>query len=223
MPTHTDIQLVVMSGQSALERWYPTCRPAHISPYKRALHDFAASRIGIDKPIRLLEFGVHEGRSLRYFCNIFPHPESQFFGFDSFLGLPSSWGGLEQGHFSTGGQIPDIGDPRASCVSGWFQNSVREFLPALVFETPRMPTLVHFDADLWSSTLFLLTSLWWFLPEYWFIFDEFNGDEMAAMWEFVRSFPVEVEFFSEVRGTGGKPAQVFGRLQATQMVLDGIG
>jgi hypothetical protein len=223
MPTHPDIHLIVMTGQSALEQWYSTRRPAHTSPHMKGLHDFAASYIGIDKPIRVLEFGVYEGVSLRYFCEIFPHAEAQFFGFDSFLGLPDSWFNLKPGHFATGGRAPDIGDPRASCIAGWFQNIMREFLPTLTFETPRMPTLVHFDADLWSSTLFLLTSLWWFLPEYWFIFDEFNGHEMAAMWEFVRTFPVEVEFLSEVRVPDGEPAQVFGRLRATRMVVDGIG
>jgi hypothetical protein len=37
------------------------------------------------------------------------------------------------------------------------------------------PLPEHFDADLYSSTLFLLSSLWLHLPEYFFIFDEFIG------------------------------------------------
>jgi O-methyltransferase len=153
---------------------------------------------------------------------MFRNPSSRFIGFDSFIGLPQNWGSNPAGTFSIGGELPTMGDTRISLVKGWFQNSTRDFFPALKYDT-RKPTLVHFDADLYSSTLFLLTGLWWHLQEYYFIFDEFIGEELAAMMNFVYSYPVHVEFYTQTNNVNGDPIQVFGRLRSTLMVVDGIG
>jgi hypothetical protein len=195
-----------MTAESAFERWYLPQEPS-TAAHKTALHDEVVDAIGRDAPVRYLEFGVHEGWSISRFASLFTNPAATFTGFDSFVGLPENWGHLE--------------DERVSFDKGWFQNSTPPVFPGLMYDTAR-PTLVHFDADLYSSTLFLLTSLWWYLPEYFFIFDEFMGHELAATRQFVLAYPVEIRFLRQVKSSLDVPAQVFGYMRRTRMVVDGV-
>lgn len=88
--------------------------------------------IAMSAPITYLEFGVHRGASMCRWLALNRHPDSRFVGFDSFKGLPERWelGGasLDAGHFSTGGQLPDVNDPRVSFVKGWFHETLPRFL-----------------------------------------------------------------------------------------------
>jgi hypothetical protein len=184
----------------------------------KGLYPFAAKTIGADAPLTYLEFGVFRGKSIRGMAEYFTSPEARFIGFDSFMGLPEDWAGREAGHFSTEGAPPKIADKRVSFVKGYFQNSFSDFIAGFKY---RAPVLVHFDADLYSSTLFLLTSLWHHIPEYYFIFDEFPSDEAIAMYDFTQAFPVEYEFFACTTGGKGRdtPQQLFGRMKRTALVL----
>jgi hypothetical protein len=220
--THSEAGLLSLTSERAYEAWYTPRQPPHASASKLALHDFAAQHIGLDADLRYLEFGVHSGFTIRRFASIFTNPAARFFGFDSFVGLPEGWGNMSAGHFSTDGQLPPMPDPRVALVKGWFQNSTREFLPGLKYG-PSKVTLVHFDADLYSSTLFLLSSLWWHIPEYFFIMDEFIGHELAALRNFVSAFPVDIEFYTRTDSPTGHPVQIFGKLRATHMFVDGVG
>jgi hypothetical protein len=222
LATHSEAGLISLTSQRAHEAWYLPRRPAHASAHKLALHDFAANHVGVDSNLRYLEFGVHDGGSIRRFSSIFVNPDARFVGFDSFEGLPEAWGTMSAGHFSTGGQIPNIPDPRVEFIKGWFQDTTRTFLPALKHD-PKEVTLVHFDADLYSSTLFLLSALWWHIPEYFFIMDEFSGQEMAAVRNFVSAYPVDIEFYTRVDSASGHPTQIFGKLRKTPMFVDGAG
>jgi hypothetical protein len=189
----------------ALEKLYPT-EIAHVAD-RDALCDLARARIG-DEAITYLEFGVKGGRSLARIAERFTHPDARFIGFDSFEGLPEAWWNQEAGKFSTGGKAPNMRDPRASFVTGWFQNA----LPPFFAHHPLgEPLLVHYDADLYGSTLFVLAQLWQRTREYWFIFDEFMNDEAIALYDFARAFPVEIEFFAQTDTTIFK--QVFGRMR----------
>lgn len=108
-------------------------------------------------PIDYLEFGVFEGASLGRWCELNKHPESRFFGFDSFQGLPETWmRGWEKGTFNTNGKTPDIHDSRVQFVKGWFQDSLPPFLASYA---PKNRQVVHSDSDLYSSTLYCLTTL----------------------------------------------------------------
>ena len=175
------------------------------------LYPFVANTIGPAAPLTYLEFGVFRGKSLSRMAELFTSPDARFVGFDSFQGLPESWVDMEAGTFSTNGKPPSIDDDRVSFVTGYFQDVFGDFIAGFEYKPP---VLVHFDADLYSSTLFLLASLWHHLPEYYFIFDEFPIDEIIAMNDFVSAFPVEYEFLAcTIREKALLPAQLFGRIK----------
>ncbi len=112
---------------------------------------------GSNKAIDYLEFGVYEGASVRQWCALNQNAASRFFGFDSFEGLPEDWhSGKRKGAFTTGGKRPEIADPRLRFVSGWFQQSLRSFIASY---RPQSPLVIHVDCDLYSSTLYCLTTL----------------------------------------------------------------
>ena len=108
-------------------------------------------------PMDYLEFGVAAGDSLKSWCGIHSNPKSHFFGFDSFRGLPADWKkGRPKGCFSTDGKPPEIDDPRIAFVPGLFQQSLPEFLAGFQHSSR---IVIHNDSDLYSSTLFCLTTL----------------------------------------------------------------
>jgi O-methyltransferase len=110
-----------------------------------------------DKAFDYLEFGVFEGASIAQWCALNQNAGSRFFGFDSFEGLPEDWhSGKRRGAFSTGGKVPEIADPRVSFVAGWFQESLRGFVASY---RPQSQLVIHVDCDLYSSTLYCLTTL----------------------------------------------------------------
>ena len=59
---------------------------------REELWSFAGSRLNADNSKLLyLEFGVHEGYSIKYFSEMMENPNSKLVGFDSFEGLPETW------------------------------------------------------------------------------------------------------------------------------------
>lgn len=153
------------------------------------------------KPITYLEFGVYRGDSLRMWLAGIPDPDSRFVGFDTFTGLPERWRPTElAGHFNANGAIPDIKDSRCSFEVGLFQDT----LPAFVTRARLSGRLVvNLDADMFTSTLFVLTTLAPYLKSRDLIFfDEFSCplDEFRAFEEFVQSFRVKYEAIAAVHG-----------------------
>ncbi len=140
------------------------------------------------QPLDYLEFGVFEGKSLAYWCGLNSNPQSRFFGFDSFQGLPESWNGAPIGTYSAHGQIPAIEDARVKFVIGWFQDSLPAFLASY---RPKNRLIIHNDSDLYTSTLFTLTALNSFItPGTIIIFDEFYDslNEYRALYEYAASY-----------------------------------
>ena len=54
--------------------------------------------------------------------------------------------------------------------------------------------IVHYDPDLYSSTLFALTLIDSFNKDYIAIFDEFAPDECRALYDYIMTYGATVEF-----------------------------
>jgi hypothetical protein len=166
--------------------------PCERLPDRDDLYRLLIEREGLDGPIDYLEFGVFQGQTIRWWTEQNRHPESRFIGFDSFEGLPEPWVGvgLPKGTFSVAGQVPTIADPRCSFVKGLFQETLPSWLIGREF--PRRIVL-HIDADLYSSTLLVLTQM---LPRLKrddiVIFDEFGTylHEFRALVDATTAYPM---------------------------------
>jgi Macrocin-O-methyltransferase (TylF) len=131
-----------------------------------------------------LEFGVHEGESLRTWSRLLPHPKTRLHGFDSFEGLLETWSYAEPaGHFSTNGIIPAFDDPRIEIFKGWFDETLQHYsLPA------HERLVVNIDSDLYSSAAVVLDRLTdAIVPGTVLYFDEFHdrSHELRACSDFV--------------------------------------
>ncbi len=122
------------------------------------IYHYLASDLTENSKIDFLEFGVAEGNSLRKFCKFNTNPESRFFGFDTFEGLPedwdSGWGTIRKGSYTTNGIIPEFPDSRVSIIKGYYQDVLDDFLNSY---TPSGKMIIHLDCDLYSSALYVLT------------------------------------------------------------------
>lgn len=127
-----------------------------------------------------IEFGVGKGESTRILAQRAPT-----IGFDSFAGLPEDWrDGYPRGMFAH--NPPTI--PNVRLVIGWYETT----LPGFTF--PDNIGLVHFDADLYSSTHTALKYIGPHLkPGCFLVFDEFfnypgcEHHEQKAWQEFVNA------------------------------------
>jgi hypothetical protein len=133
-----------------------------------------------------LEFGVYYGVSMRLWSGLLKNPQSSLHGFDSFEGLPEDWDARRpKGEFDVGGRIPEFDDARVVLHKGWFE----ETLPS--FALPERDRLVlNMDADLYSSTRFVLDTLRGEIRAGTIIvFDEFcdRMHELKAFDEFLRA------------------------------------
>jgi len=157
-----------------------------------------------DSPISVLEFGVFKGNSIEDLSKLNSHKESKFFGFDSFIGLPedgpllgffdgNSCGPMTKGVFNLDGIEPILGDERISLVKGWFQNTLPKFLSENKFTGKNL--VVHYDADIYTSTLFVMIELDKLKQPYLAIFDEFTGYEARALYDYCKMMSASVEFF----------------------------
>ena len=155
-----------------------------------------------------LEFGVWEGSSMRSWSRLLQNPLASLHGFDSFEGLPEAWDARRpRGTFSRDGALPTFEDPRVILHKGWFDDT----LPA--FALPEHERLVlNLDADLYSSTIFVLRTLAHaFRPGTLLIFDEFCDrlHEMKAFDEFLEATRMRFQFLA---GTENLEQVVFERL-----------
>lgn len=130
----------------------------------------------------VLEFGVASGSTIRHLAELLP--SRTLYGFDSFDGLPETWGDCPAGHFAC--PVPDV-PSNVAIVAGLFAQT----LPPFLAQHEGRAALVHIDCDLYSSTRTVLELLSprivsgtvIVLDEYWIIqeherraFDEFIVD-----------------------------------------------
>jgi hypothetical protein len=179
-------QLERLQRYAILAQAFPELERARRFPTREALWEdlFAGLR---DRPVCVLEFGVWQGYSLAFLARLNDRPESVLIGFDSFEGLPEDWHPTRpKGHFSTAGQLPQSDDRRVRFVKGLFQDALPRFRDEnadLVrsIRSAERELVVHFDADLFSSTLYVLAFLDSLSDRYHFIFDDFIVDEIRAL------------------------------------------
>jgi len=163
------------------------------------LYKYVASQA--EEPLTYLEFGVFKGASMRVWSSELKHEETKLYGFDSFEGLPETWrSAADLDTFNVKGATPDIEDSRLEFVKGWFDQSLPEFL-----KSNQLPgnLVVHFDADLYSSTKVIMENLEeYFIPGTLFIFDElFDRDhELKALEELLEAGKVKIECIGATKG-----------------------
>jgi hypothetical protein len=132
-----------------------------------------------NRPVLYLEFGVYQGRSIRYWSDLLKHRDSELHGFDSFEGLPETFderAGIDRNVHDVGGQLPKVDDERVVFHKGWFNDTLPEFrIP------PHSQLVINLDADLYSSTVTVLRILDpWIVPGTIIYFDDFAHMEHEA-------------------------------------------
>lgn len=148
--------------------------------------------------IDYFEFGVATGLSFRWWVDAIKNEDSRFYGFDTFTGLPEAWGPFKKGDMSNGEKPPEIDDQRHSFYQGVFQQTLGDFLASYHSDRKKV---VHLDADLYSATLFVLTSMSPFLKKGdILLFDEFNVPmhEYKAFMEWVESYYINYTVLGQV-------------------------
>ncbi len=176
------------------------------------LYDYLNEKIVGDEPVSYLEFGVSKGESLKYWTDINKNPDSRFWGFDTFFGLPEKWevftGTVEKNAFSMNGNPPDITDARNSFVKGLFQESLPGFLKS--FESNGR-LIIHNDADLYTSTLYVLCECNDILkPGTIVIFDEFTSvlHEFRAWEDYCAAYLREYTVLGATKGPNDYFSQI---------------
>lgn len=164
---------------------------------RELLYAALAARVAAER-VLYLEFGVYEGYSMRTWSGLLTNPRSSLHGFDSFEGLPEGWDAERpKGTFDVGGRMPVFDDARVQLHRGWF----KETLPA--FALPEHERLVlNMDADLYSSTKFVLDTLREHIrPGTLVVFDEFcdRQHELRAFADFLRETVMTFRFVGATR------------------------
>ena len=126
-------------------------------------------------------------------------------------------GNLPSGTFSCKGQEPVVDDSRVSFVKGLFSDTLPKTIDRIKAAAEGRTVLVHFDADLFSSTLFVLTFLRQWLDHYYFLFDECFGEKSCTLSIFTKSYLWQLAFVTSDTPTDEitvpTPNRVFGLIR----------
>lgn len=157
------------------------------------LYQFLLDQYIKSNAINYLEFGVANGGSFYWWLQHHSNADSRFHGFDTFSGLPEDWGSFKKGDMNNGNEVLKTTDARAHFYQGLFQQTLPGFLKTFNNEKQ---TVIHMDADLYSSTLFTLTSFAPYLKKGDIIFfDEFcvPTHEFLAVTNFTESYYINLK------------------------------
>ena len=157
------------------------------------LYNYLFETEKLNVAINYLEFGVASGESFNWWMTKNENDESNFYGFDTFTGLPEDFGPYKKGTFNAN-SIPAIKDSRGRFFQGLFQQTLPGFLKT--FDNTKK-TIVMMDADLYTATFFTLASLTPFLKKDDIIlFDEFAvpTHEFMAFQQFMDCYYFKLEF-----------------------------
>jgi len=151
-----------------------------------------------NEPFNYFEFGVCGGSSFQWWLDNTVNKDSKYYGFDTFEGLPEDWGTYKKGEMNS--KVPTVDDQRALFIKGLFQESVPPFLKETTIDESKR-TILHLDADLFSSTLFTLTTMAPYLKKGDILmFDEFNvpNHEFFAFKMFCDSYYIKTKLLGAV-------------------------
>lgn len=171
--TSFDHEIQKLSHQTAAEYALKHFNNSIYFQSKSKLYQFIKSDVlkATDSQKIHAEFGVFKGQSINYFANC--KTESQWYGFDSFEGLPENWNGSgkTKEHFTTLGKLPKV-KHNVTLIPGLFEKT----LPQWVQSMNRTFAFLHLDADLYSSTKQVLDITENYIDENTLIlFDEYFG------------------------------------------------
>lgn len=199
--------MIFMGNITKLSKWIHQNKNIEFSDfysftfdYKKRydLYNFVIEKESLNENIDYLEFGVAGGASFHWWITHIKDKDSVFTGFDTFTGLPENWGPFKKGDMSNNNTVPDIKDNRVRFCQGLFQQTLPGFLKEHTFNKQ---TIVHLDADIYTATLFVLTSIAPFLKKGDILFfDEFNVPlhEFKAFHEWVHAFYIDYEVIGAV-------------------------
>lgn len=149
-----------------------------------------------DSIINYLEFGVADGYSFRWFVQQNTNSKSRFYGFDTFTGLPEDFGVYKKGKFNTNNKVPQISDSRVQFYQGLFQQT----LPGFLLELNNYgKNIIMLDADIYSATLYALTSIAPYLKKDDIIFfDQFAvpTHEFKAYYDFLQAYYIDLQLIA---------------------------
>lgn len=157
------------------------------------LYQFLLDQYIKNNSINYIELGVANGCSFYWWLEHHKNSDSKFHGFDTFSGLPEDWGHFKKGDMNNGNEVLKTNDARAHFYQGLFQQTLPGFLKTF---NNNKQTVIHMDADLYSSTLFTLTSFAPYLKKEDIIFfDEFcvPTHEFLAVKNFTESYYIDLK------------------------------
>ncbi|ANH81341.1 hypothetical protein A8C56_10405 [Niabella ginsenosidivorans] len=128
-----------------------------------------------DQAFLYMEFGVASGVSFEWWLQHAQHPETTFWGFDTFEGLPENWGPFYKKGAMAHTEKAYV-DTRYRFFKGIFQDTLADAIEQNRTLMRREGIkVILLDADLFSSTLFVLSQLYPYLKRGdLIILDEFN-------------------------------------------------
>jgi hypothetical protein len=183
--------------------------PCKSCDVRERMYDYVQESSIKQEAIDYLEFGVWNGRTIRYWANLNKNENSRFFGFDSFQGLPEDWRPERpKGHFDVGGTIPQVDDGRVKFVKGWFVDTIPPFAREF---SAKNRLVLHIDADLYGSTMLALVHLGPFFSKgTLLIFDEFydREHEFRALMDWQAIYKRNFRIIAEVANYGIVCAEV---------------
>ena len=171
-----------------------------------------------------LEFGVATGNSINYISTF---TNDIVYGFDSFEGLPEYWrNGYDKGSFNMCGNLPEV-NSNVKLIKGWFNETLVDFIKT----HNKKISFMHLDADLYSSTKYILDTLKNYIDtDCIIIFDEFvNYDgfdgttgELKAFYEFITENIVDYEWIG-MNGIVGQLTPVnYGNNEHVALIIHSI-
>jgi predicted O-methyltransferase YrrM len=155
------------------------------------------------QPGHVLEFGVGNGRSLRWIL-LSVLETDRVFGFDSFEGLPEDWQLSETKIYPKGSfKVEQPTDINTNLYVGIFENTI----PTWKKEHPGGISFIHIDSDLYSSCNTILTQLNdRIVPGTVLCFDDIYSTEVYDFWQ-----DGEYRAFTEWKNRFGRETYELGR------------